>query len=97
MNYTNMKVITWFKGLFTKKEDVRDFDRMQRLINYKSEIDYFDRIKLAKKMQTAQDIVKDTVEDDWFTINWSMVSKDVKRRCIELAKEDIKQQFNLID
>jgi hypothetical protein len=91
-----MKIVTWIKGLFSKKETLSDFDRMQHLVVYKSEIDYFDRIKLAKKMAKAQDVVKATVEDEWFTINWSRVSEDVKRQCIELAKVDIANQIELI-
>jgi hypothetical protein len=91
-----MKIVTWIKELFSKKETPSDFDRMQHLVVYKSEIDYFDRIKLAKKMAKAQDVVKATVEDEWFTINWSRVSEDVKRQCIELAKVDIANQIELI-
>lgn len=93
MNYTNMKVITWFKSLFNKKPLESDFDRMQRLVKYKSVLDYFDRVKLENKMQSAQAVVEATVEDEWVTINWSRVSKDVKRQCIDLAKADITKQI----
>ena len=88
-----MKFINWIKNIF-KKSDTST-DRMQYLVAYKSEVDYFDKVKLAKKMQQASEIVK-SIDDEWHTINWSRISAPVKRQCIELAKQDITKHIEQI-
>ena len=68
---------------------------MQYLVAYKSEVDYFDRVKLAKKMEDSSVILRST-DDEWHSINWSRVSNSVKAQCIELAKQDIATQIESI-
>lgn len=85
------KIKSWFKP---KQESAAD--RMQYLVAYKSEVDYFDKLKLAKKMEDASIVVRDTINDEWHTINWSRVSAPVKAQCIELAKKDIEKHIKAI-
>lgn len=85
-----MGIVSKIKSWFKPKEN--SADRMQYLVAYKSEVDYFDKVKLAKKMEDASVILRST-DDEWHTINWSRVSNPVKAQCIELAKQDIASQI----
>lgn len=92
-----MKLVTWIKSLFSKKNKANDFGRMQHLVVYKSEMDYFDKLKLAKKMEDSAKSMPNIINDEWYTINWSRVSLPVKAQCIELAKADIAAQIESIN
>jgi hypothetical protein len=89
-----MGIISKIRGWFKSKEEPIS-DRMQYLVAYKSEVDYFDRVKLAKKMKDASVVLRST-DDEWHSINWSRVSEPVKAQCIELAKQDIATQIESI-
>lgn len=88
-----MGLISKIRGWFKPKESAAD--RMQYLVAYKSEVDYFDKVKLAKKMEDASVVLRST-DDEWHTINWSRISAAVKAQCIELAKQDIATQIEKI-
>lgn len=83
------KIRSWFNAKAT-----HEADKMQYLVAYKSELDYFDKAKLAHKIVDTSVNHTTSVDDEWNMINWSRVSKSVKAQCIELAKEDIETQIN---
>jgi hypothetical protein len=89
-----MGIISKIRGWFKPKQESAA-DRMQYLVAYKSEVDYFDKVKLAKKMESASVVLRST-DDEWHTINWSRISTAVKAQCIELAKQDIASQIEKI-
>ena len=89
-----MGIISKIRGWFKPKQESAA-DRMQYLVAYKSEVDYFDKVKLAKKMEDTSVVLRST-DDEWHTINWSRVSTTVKAQCIELAKQDIAPQIEKI-
>ena len=91
-----MRLINKIKGWFRRK-DSGSYDRLNYLVAYKSEADYFDKINLYRKLDASliHEPSKETIiSEEWGMINWSRVTPETKDRILELAKQDIQKQVN---